>query len=129
MRLLLDTHAAIWVLVSPHLLNDRIRGLIAAAEDGVYVSAVSVWEIAIKHALKKRDAPPFSGTEAVGYFRQGGFKLLGVTPEHAAAVETLPLLHGDPFDRLLIAQALTEPLRRVTHGMKVAAYSDTIILF
>ncbi len=129
MRLLLDTHVAIWVLVSPHLLNDRIRGLIAAAEDGVHVSAVSVWEIAIKHALKKRDAPPFSGTEAVGYFRQGGFKLLGVTPEHAAAVETLPLLHGDPFDRLLIAQALTEPLRLVTHDTKLAAYSDTIITF
>jgi PIN domain nuclease of toxin-antitoxin system len=129
LRLLLDTHVAIWVLVSPKLLSDRVRELIAAAEDGVHVSAVSVWEIAIKHALGKADAPPFSGTEAVGYFREGGFVLLDITSEHAAAVETLPPLHGDPFDRLLVAQALAEPLRLVTHDPRVAAYSDAIIHF
>jgi len=129
LKLLIDTHVAIWVLVSPELLSDPVRDLIAAAEDGVHVSAVSVWEIAIKHALGKSDAPPFSGTEAVGHFRAGGFVLLDITPEHAAAVETLPLLHRDPFDRLLVAQALAEPLRLVTHDRKVAAYSDTIIHF
>ena len=128
MRLLLDTHVALWVLVSPELLSNRVLDLIAAAEDGVHVSAVSVWEIAIKHALGKPGAPPFSGTEAIGYFRQGGFALLNITPEHAAAVETLPLLHRDPFDRLLVAQAMSEPLRLVTRDAKVAAYSDSIIV-
>jgi PIN domain nuclease of toxin-antitoxin system len=129
LRLLLDTHVAIWILVSPDLVDNAVLDLVAAAEDGVYVSAVSVLEIAIKHSLERRDAPPFSGSEAIRHFRNGGFTLLNVTPEHGAAVETLPPIHRDPFDRLLVAQALTEPLRLVTHDARLAAYSDTIIVF
>jgi len=128
-RLWLDTHVAIWVLARPNFLPSDIRDLIAAAGDEVHVSAVSIWEIAIKHALGKLDSPSFSGVEAIGYFREGGFKLLSISPEHAAAVETLPILHRDPFDRLLVAQALTEPLLLVTHDHTVAAYSDTIVCF
>ncbi len=128
MRLLLDTHVAIWALASPELIGESIRGLIAEPANGIHVSAVSIWEIAIKFSLGKRSAPPFSGRQAIGYFRQAGYRLLPITPEHAAATGELPMLHADPFDRLLVAQALCEPMRLVTHDRQIAAYSDTVIL-
>jgi PIN domain nuclease of toxin-antitoxin system len=128
LKLLLDTHVAIWALTAPTLLTDKVVDLIEKAES-VSVSAASVWEIAIKHALGKRDAPPFSGADAIRHFRAAGYVLLDIRSEHAAAVEDLPVLHGDPFDRLLVAQALAEPLRLVTRDPKVAAYSNAIILF
>jgi PIN domain nuclease of toxin-antitoxin system len=89
---------------------------------------VSVWEIAIKFALRKRrGAPPFSGADALIHFRAAGYELLNVAPEHAVAVEALLPLHADPFDRMLIAQALYEPMRLITADIALAAYSETII--
>jgi PIN domain nuclease of toxin-antitoxin system len=88
-----------------------------------------VWEILIKHALA-RGGPndmPISAQEALGYFKDAGFELLSISPNHAVAAETLGPLHGDPFDRILIAQALTTPLRLLTHDQRIAAYSDTVI--
>jgi PIN domain nuclease of toxin-antitoxin system len=70
---------------------------------------------------------PISGAQALAYFRRAGYQLVDVTPEHAAAVEGLPAIHADPFDRLLVAQALHEPMRLVTHDQMVAAYSSSII--
>lgn len=127
MRLLLDTHVAIWALVSPELIPERIAGLIADADNEVFVSAASIWEIGIKFALGKASAPPFSAKEAVSYFAQAGFITLPVTALHAAAVEDLPPLHADPFDRLLVAQAITEPLRLISHDAKVAAYGSIVL--
>lgn len=129
MRLLLDTHVAIWALVSPEVMPEAIRDLIADPSNDVHVSAASVWEIAIKHSTARRGAPPFSGAQAIEYFAQAGYTLLSVSPEHAAGVEALPPLHEDPFDRLLIAQALAEPLRLVSHDAMVAAYGSAIIHF
>jgi PIN domain nuclease of toxin-antitoxin system len=71
---------------------------------------------------------PISGETALNYFREAGYHLLTIKPEHAAAVETLPPHHADPFDRLLVAQALTEPLRLLTHDSQVARYSDSVLL-
>lgn len=129
MRLLLDTHVAIWALVSPEAMPAAIQALIADPANAIHVSAASIWEIAIKHSMARRGAPPFSGTEAIAYFGQAGYALLAVSAEHAAGVEALPLLHADPFDRLLIAQALAEPLRLVTHDAMVASYGGSIIHF
>lgn len=70
---------------------------------------------------------PVSGSEALRYFNASGYRMLPVEAEHAVAVETLPALHQDPFDRILVAQALTEPMRLITHDATVARYSDTII--
>lgn len=128
MRLLLDTQIAIWMLNDRPRVPRPIVEMIEEPENKCYVSAVSVWEISIKFALGKASAPPFSGTEAIGHFTRASFDLLPVTPDHAAAVGTLPHHHGDPFDRLLVAQALTEPLRLVTADRQLAAYSDTVIL-
>jgi PIN domain nuclease of toxin-antitoxin system len=70
---------------------------------------------------------PVSSQQAVGYFRESGYRFLAIEAEHAVAVEGLPAHHQDPFDRILVAQALVEPMRLITHDPLVALYSDTII--
>lgn len=127
MRLLLDTHIALWAIVDSPQLSVTARELISDRRNVVFVSAVSVWEIAIKHALGREAGMPLSAREALVCFRSAGYKLLDVSAEHAAGVEQLPLHHADPFDRFLVAQALVEPLRLLTRDATVLAYSDTII--
>jgi PIN domain nuclease of toxin-antitoxin system len=129
MNLLLDTHIAIWFVTGSERLSTQGFNLITNSQNTVFVSAVTVWEVAIKSAQpKKKGAFPFSSLEAIDYFQQAGFTMLNITPAHAAYVETLPLLHGDPFDRLLVAQALCEPMRLLTADAVVAEYSDTVIM-
>lgn len=70
---------------------------------------------------------PVYGADALRYFQDSGYRLLAVGPEHAAGIKALPAHHQDPFDRLLVAQALTEPMRLMTHDAVLARYSDTII--
>ena len=127
MRLLLDTHIAIWsVLDDPRL---SVRALIADRANDLAVSAASLWEIAIKQVLARRGRAdmPVSAAHTRSSFERAGFSILGVTADHAIAIETLPLLHGDPFDRFIIAQALAEPARLLTADRTVASYNDTII--
>lgn len=127
MNLLLDTHVALWAITdSPHL-SSHARELLLAPRSTLWISTVSVWEIAIKHGLGRGDMP-VSGQDALNYFRQAGYHLLAIEPEHAAAVEGLPGHHQDPFDRMLVAQALVEPMRLLTHDAKLTQYSDTVIL-
>lgn len=126
MNLLLDTHVALWAITDSPKLPPHARDLIESPRSSVWVSAASIWEISIKHSLARGDMP-VSGREAMGYFEDSGFRFLPVHPEHAAAVEALARHHQDPFDRLLVAQALVEPMRLVTHDPIVALYSDTII--
>ena len=127
MNLLLDTHVALWAITDSPRLSAKARELIQAPRNTVWVSAASVWEISIKHSLGRGDMP-ISGQEALGFFYQAGYRILGIEAEHAVAVEGLPLYHTDPFDRLLVAQALIEPLRLLTHDERVARYNDTILL-
>ncbi len=130
MRLLLDTHIALWAITDSPRLHTAARDLIMAPDNVIHVSAASLWEIAIKHALKRRGASamPISATEAHGYFRAAGYAPLAITAEHAVAVESLPAHHADPFDRMLIAQARTEPLRLVTQDAELAAYGEMVIV-
>jgi PIN domain nuclease of toxin-antitoxin system len=126
-RLLLDTHIALWAITDSPKLPKQVRELISMPATEVYVSAASIWEIAIKHGLGRNNMP-VSGDQASRYFTESGYVFLSVTAEHAAATETLPPIHADPFDRMLVAQALTEPLRLVTHDAAVARYSDSVML-
>jgi len=126
MNLLLDTHIALWAITDSPRLTAKARELLLSAHAQLWVSAASIWEISIKHALGRGDMP-VSGREALDWFRRSGYRLLSIEPEHAAEVNALPVLHQDPFDRILIAQALTEPMRLVTHDAQVAAYSHTIV--
>ena len=91
----------------------------------VYVSAASIWEIAIKAALGRIEADVPALTDAIA---ESGFAELPVRAQHAARVASLPLHHGDPFDRLLVAQALTEPLRLVTADAVLARYTELVEL-
>ncbi len=128
MRLLLDTHVLLWALSAPKMLTDEGRAFIADQANEVVVSAASLWEIAIKHTSHRSDAPTMDAAAALDLSRRSGYSLLAISPEHVLAVATLPPLHGDPFDRILVAQALSEPLRLLTRDRLVAAYSDTVII-
>lgn len=126
MNLLLDTHVALWAITDSPKLSQKARDLIQATTTTVWVSAASVWEIAIKRALGRGDMP-VSSQDAVRYFKESGYRFLSIDVEHAVAVEGLPAHHQDPFDRILVAQALIEPMRLMTHDALVALYSDTVI--
>lgn len=122
MRLLLDTHVFLWALTASPRLAAAVRSRISAAE-AVYVSAASIWEIAIKSRLGKIEGDPEA---LVGAIETSGFLELAVTARHAAAVARLPLHHTDPFDRLLIAQAFSEPLTLLTADDSLSAYGGGI---
>ena len=126
MNLLLDTHAALWAITDHPALSAVAREMILRPRTTVWVSVVSIWEIAIKHSLG-RGGMPVSGDDALRYFRAAGYSLLPVEAEHVVAIEGLPKHHWDPFDRLLVAQALVEPMRLLTHDKMVARYSDSIL--
>lgn len=123
MRLLLDTHVFLWAVAASPLLKPAARRFIERA-DAVYVSAASVWEIAIKARLGRIVADP---QELAAAIAASGFVELPVTAVHAAGVGRLELHHHDPFDRLLIAQALAEPLRLLTADETLARYSDLVV--
>lgn len=128
MRLLLDTHILIWALASPATLSETGRRLIVDPGNDVFVSVASLWEIAIKRQTGRTDAPRLDSAAALDLAERSGYRILDIAAAHAIAVESLPPLHGDPFDRLLVAQALTEPLRLLTRDRHLAAYSDTVLL-
>ena len=124
-RILLDTHIALWAVTGSGRLSATARQLILDAHE-VHVSAASVWEIAIKHALGRGDMP-VSSEQALQAFRDWGYALLAIKPEHAVRVADLPAIHADPFDRLLIAQAVTEPLRLLTADTALLRYGEMIV--
>ena len=125
MKFLLDTQLVYWWLVEPKLLPAQARRLIEDSVDPVMVSVVSEWELAIKVSNKKMglNMPIFSkGIDDAGFDR------IGITPLHTHAVAQLPLFddHKDPFDRLLAAQSLSEPLILLTTDEKLARYGTTV---
>lgn len=128
MNLLLDTHVALWAITDSPKLPKKAREMIESPKSSVWISAATIWEIAIKHSLGRGDMP-VSSQDALRYFRESTYRFLPIEPEHAAAVEDLVAHHADPFDRILVAQALIEPMRLMTHDPMVARYSDTIIQF
>ena len=129
MRLLLDTRIALWAVTDDLQLSEAARALIVEPANEVFVSVAAIWEIAIKHAVRRRvSAMPVSAHTALKDFLAAGFLVLDIIPAHVLALEALPGLHGDPFDRIMVAQALSTPLRLLTRDTKVAAYSDTIIV-
>jgi PIN domain nuclease of toxin-antitoxin system len=123
-RLLLDTHIALWALQKPDKLTIHEQNIIEALENEVFISAASLWEIAIKYALGagRNNSMPFSAKDAKTYFEQAGFILLPIKPDHVLMLEELPPLYADPFDRLIIAQTKVEQLYLITHDTKVLAY-------
>ncbi len=126
MRILLDTHLALWAVTGSRRLTRKARDLILEADE-LHVSAATLWEIAIKHALGRGDMP-VSSAQALQAFRDAGYALLAVKPQHAVRVEGLPSVHSDPFDRLLVAQAQFEPLTLLTSDSLVGQYGAGVVL-
>ncbi len=122
-RILLDTHLLLWAVSEPKKLPPRARRWIDEAE--VFVSAASIWEVSIKTALGTLTADP---AQLLAELEPAGFQLLPVTGEHAAAVALLPPLHNDPFDRMLVSQAKTEPLILLTNDSALGGYGEFVIV-
>jgi PIN domain nuclease of toxin-antitoxin system len=126
-RLLLDTHVALRATLTSGDLKEQERSAIRDAAV-VVVSVVTLWEIAIKFPLQ-RGSPndmPVSGREALSIFRDAQYTILPVTAAHAAAIDDLPLLHGDPFDRMLVAQARAEGMTLLTRDARLRGYGGFV---
>jgi PIN domain nuclease of toxin-antitoxin system len=122
-NLLLDTHLLLWAMLQPAKLKPRARSLIEQNE--VFVSSASIWEISIKSSLGKLEADPRVVLDAL---EPAGLRKLSVSGEHAAKVHELPPLHRDPFDRMLLAQALFEPLTLLTDDDVLGQYGGYVIV-
>ena len=118
MRLLLDTHVLLWSLTEPQKLSALARRALEDPRNEVFVSPVSVWEIAIKRALGKLTAPDILETDVM----EQGFTPLSLTFFHAEQAGKLPQHHRDPFDRMLVAQAQAEGLVLVTRDTRIPLY-------
>jgi PIN domain nuclease of toxin-antitoxin system len=124
MRLLLDTHIVLWCLDDDPRLSAEAWTSIETAE-AVWVSSASLWEAAIKYQLGRLSVPPERLAEGLS---ASGFLELPIRFQHAVAVSRLPTLHRDPFDRLLLAQAISEPLHLMTADEQLAPYSPLVQL-
>jgi PIN domain nuclease of toxin-antitoxin system len=126
-RVLLDTHVFLWSSLHPGRLSDLARGLLADGANEAFLSVVSAWEIAIKHAKRRLDLPDNPAAYIPSRMAIFGYGTLPIELGHALQVTSLPLLHRDPFDRLLIAQAQVESLPILTSDPKFARYGIEVI--
>jgi PIN domain nuclease of toxin-antitoxin system len=125
MRLLLDTHSFLWFVLNDPLLSSAAQGLVSDPANDILISPATYWEIAIKVRLGKLDLhAPYDD-----FMRRGilgnDFDILPIEPRHTSILTTLPLYHRDPFDRLLIAQTLTEGIQVVSRDIQFDAYGVT----
>lgn len=129
MRILLDTHCWLWMQVAPKRLAADVRELLADPEHRLYLSAASSWEIAVKWALGKLPLPASPVEYVPARLERQGVEGLPVEHRHALQVGALPHHHRDPFDRLLLAQALVEGLTFLTVDRQLAAYDGVEFLW
>ncbi len=123
MRLLLDSHVLIWWLENPERLAEPLRDAIREPANEVLFSAASIWELNIKSALNRLRLPP----SFVTLLRHDGLDELEINVAHAQATASLPPIHGDPFDRMLVAQALTEGLVLATRDRTIMRYDVPVM--
>jgi PIN domain nuclease of toxin-antitoxin system len=125
-KLLLDTHAFLWFASGDRRLGRVARKEIERAGSELYISAASIWEMAIKSSLKRLTLPgPVD--RYIAEKVEEGYRVLPVEREHAATVEGLPFYHRDPFDRLIIAQALAEKMALVTRDKVFRRYGVQLV--
>jgi PIN domain nuclease of toxin-antitoxin system len=122
-RLLVDTHVFLWLETEPERVGAAARAVVEDADNELYLSVVSGWEIAIKHAIGGLPLPADPPVYVPTRVARGGFQELDVTMAHALAVWQLPPYHDDPFDRLLVAQAQVEGLTLVTADDRITRYA------
>jgi len=127
MRILLDTQCWLWMQVTPERLSSRSQALLEDPGNQLLLSAASAWEIAIKYSIGKLPLPARPAEYVPGRMETSGTSALPVLHKHALHVGTLPLHHGDPFDRLLIAQAQLEEVPILTVDRQFAAYEVEVL--
>jgi PIN domain nuclease of toxin-antitoxin system len=125
MRILLDTDVLLWALIEPKRLSREARAEIEDGRNEVFFSSASIWEIAIKSKIKKQGLR-FTADQIAAAARSTGFAELPIRAEAAARVAGLPPLHRNPFDRLLIAQAMAEPAHFFTADAALQRYSELV---
>jgi PIN domain nuclease of toxin-antitoxin system len=125
-KLLLDTHVILWVAGQPEKLSEAARSLLTMPENTLFFSAASIWEIVIKRGLGREDFK-VDPARLRKMLDSHGYIELPITAEHALRVETLPLLHKDPFDRLLLAQAQAEGLQLLTVDASILQYGESTL--
>lgn len=126
MNLLLDTQLLIWAATADRRLSARGRHLITDPSNNLYYSAASLWEIAIKSALGRPDFRHDAGTFRAGLLANG-YSELAIEGRHAAAYKSVPALHRHPFDRLLVAQAVSESLTLLTADRTLPQYGPMVL--
>lgn len=129
MRLLLDSHLLLWFVAASRQVPPKLLTHISNPNNAVFYSTVSLAEFALKRRAGRRSEPEISSGQIYELAKAAGLEVLQLTPEHAAAAEGLAVFHGDPFDRLLLAQAQAEGLQLVTHDERLAQYDSRTILF
>lgn len=122
MRILLDTHVYLWCITNDRKLSSQAKALVQEATE-VYVSSASLWEAAIKIKLGKLKA---NINELISAVSESGFVALPISLRHTALVARLPDFHRDPFDRILICQAMIEPLKFITSDLMLEKYSELV---
>lgn len=127
MKLLLDTHVALWAATAPDRLGRDVRVAIEDGANQVCLSVVSAWEIAIKQSLGKLDLPEPAGTWLPAVVRRTGLDILELNMAAALRIGGLPWHHRDPFDRLLVAQALEAGFSLVTRDRELGAYGVSVL--
>lgn len=127
MKLLLDTHILLWAAYQSKSLSTQAKRYISDPQNILYFSAASLWEIAIKRRQRRADFTVDAGALKHGLI-ENGFLELPITGAHALQVGTLPDVHKDPFDRILVAQCLVETITLLTHDAQVAKYPASIKL-
>lgn len=125
MRILLDTHILIWILDESPELSQKTISLIKSADE-VHASTVNIWEIVVKHSMG-RLVLDFKIEDLLNVITYSGIEILNIKPEHALKLADLEDIHKDPFDRMLIAQSIIEPLHLITTDSKVTQYKGNII--
>lgn len=125
MKLLLDTHILLWWLGENQKLPREVQRLIRDPANEVFVSIVSLWEAAIKISLKRLRVDLMDLERGMA---ESGFTMVTIEPRHVRVVAVLPLHHGDPFDRMLVAQTQTEPMRLVTSDAALKPYGELVML-
>lgn len=126
MKLLLDTHVLLWIAGEPERLYESARTLVTTPENSLFFSAASIWEIVIKLGLG-RDDFKVDPNRLKRMLVVHGYTELSVTAEHALRIPSLPPLHKDPFDRLLLAQARSEGMLLLTGDASLAQYGESLL--
>ena len=132
MNILLDTHVALWAISDDERLSEEAKEIILDPDNTIYYSAVSVWEVLLKHNSTSNNLTLSAG-DFIEYCKESGYYSLNMTEKHIMAVDTLQRKksekeHNDPFDRLLVAQAKSEGFSFVTHDSLIPGYDEKCII-